>query len=152
MEWQWIATVKSFVTLAHGGKLKYHGNLLWNFTPRKCKYCGNLLRCFYNIGPWTLFMFSIFWPSIIGCWDFFPLDVICSPSRWIHGQILPDKTLGEFSTLKDNRHLPCSIFYWRRKVIQIKSSLILNIFCANIKHYNVTVHFKTTLIPTFTLT
>jgi hypothetical protein len=29
MEWQEINMVKSFITLAHGGKLKYCSNLLW---------------------------------------------------------------------------------------------------------------------------
>jgi hypothetical protein len=40
---------KMFITLAHGSKLKYGGNLLQNFKPRKCKYCIKLLRYFYNI-------------------------------------------------------------------------------------------------------
>ncbi len=29
--------VKSFITLAHGGELKYHGNLPLYFNPRKSK-------------------------------------------------------------------------------------------------------------------
>jgi hypothetical protein len=29
--------VKSFITLAHGSKLKYHGILLWYFNPRKSR-------------------------------------------------------------------------------------------------------------------
>ncbi len=41
--------VKSFVTLAHGGNLKYHVISLWNFNPTKCRYCGQLVRYFYNI-------------------------------------------------------------------------------------------------------
>ncbi len=36
--------VKSFITQAHGGKLKYHSN-----NPRKCGYCSKLPRYFCNI-------------------------------------------------------------------------------------------------------
>jgi hypothetical protein len=32
VEWQKITTLKSFITLANGGKLKYQPNLPWNFT------------------------------------------------------------------------------------------------------------------------
>jgi hypothetical protein len=42
---------KIFVTLAHGGKLKYNGNLLENVNPRKCRYCCKLPKYFYNFGP-----------------------------------------------------------------------------------------------------
>jgi hypothetical protein len=48
--WHKITMVKSFITLLHGGILKYWGNLLWYLDPRKCSYCGRLLYCFYNIG------------------------------------------------------------------------------------------------------
>jgi hypothetical protein len=51
-----ITGVKSFITLSHGGKLKYRSNLLHNFNPRKYQYCGNLPQYFHNIGPiqWIL--------------------------------------------------------------------------------------------------
>jgi hypothetical protein len=39
------------MTLAHGGKLKYCGNLLQNFNNRKCRFCGKLLQYFYKICP-----------------------------------------------------------------------------------------------------
>ncbi len=42
---------KGFITLARGGKLKYNGNLLQNFSPTKWRYCGKLPRYLYNIGP-----------------------------------------------------------------------------------------------------
>jgi hypothetical protein len=38
--------------LAHGGKLKYCGNLPYYFNPGKFRYFGKLLQNFYNIGPW----------------------------------------------------------------------------------------------------
>jgi hypothetical protein len=54
--WHQITMVKSFITLLHGGILKYWGKLFWYLDPRKCSYCGRLLYCFYNIGLniWTL--------------------------------------------------------------------------------------------------
>ncbi len=52
--WQNITIFKSFITLAHRGKLKYRRILPWNFNPRKCSYCCKLPRYFYNIVPCPL--------------------------------------------------------------------------------------------------
>jgi hypothetical protein len=49
IEWHQIARLKSFITLAHGDKLKYRCNLLWYFNSRKSRV--KLPRNFYNIGP-----------------------------------------------------------------------------------------------------
>jgi hypothetical protein len=37
--------------LAHGGKSKYHGNLTWNFHPKKCRNFCKFPWYFNNIVP-----------------------------------------------------------------------------------------------------
>ncbi len=68
MSFTWDQCYKTFY---HDGKLKCPCNLLQNFNPRNCRYCGKLPWYFYNISLWG-WSHKTFWHKFT--YPFFKLD------------------------------------------------------------------------------